>query len=740
MSDERPDAARDQPDRPVREGALDQGLAQRYDVLATGESDEANDQVLKHGDAFAVFDRHGDIRPERLSEHGIYHRGTRHLSGLLLTLAGTRPLLLGSTAKRDNSRLAVDLTNTDLDGRGGRIPHSTVHLARTKVLLDGTCHERLTLRTFGEAPLDLALEVHFEADFADVFEVRGMVRADRGRLLAPGVSEGGVLLRYHGLDGLVRRTRISFSRRPEELTPSRALLRVRLEPGRAATLDVVISCEQGSTRRRNVPSIEEAVVRSRRHHAAVRRGGARLSSSNELFNDWLERSGSDVAMLTARTDKGLYPHAGVPWFSDPFGRDALIVALQCLWVAPQVARGVLGYLAAHQADGYDPASDAQPGKILHEVRDGEMAVTGEVPFRRYYGSHDATPLFVLLAAEYLRQTDDAATLRDLWPNIERALAWMRTDGDRDGDGFLEYHRQSDDGLAQQGWKDSWDSIFHADGRLAAGPIALVELQGYAYAAQLGAAAIAERLGSAERAVELRSAAASLRDAFDVAFWDEEMGTYVIALDAEKRPCRVRSSNAGYALYTGIARPERAASLAATLLADASFSGWGVRTVAAGEARYNPMAYHNGSIWPHDNAIVARGLARYGHVDEAVRILEGIFESSRHFDLARLPELFCGFTRRDGEGPTRYPVACSPQAWAAGAVFMLLEAALGMEVHAAAREVRLRHSRLPGFLERLTLRNLRVGGGRLDMELERQRHGVGIRVTDRSGDVDVVAVK
>jgi glycogen debranching enzyme len=317
---------------------------------------------------------------------------------------------------------------------------------------------------------------------------------------------------------------------------------------------------------------------------------------------------------------------------------------------------------------------------------------------------------------------------------------MDTDGDRDGDGFLEYHRQTDGGLAQQGWKDSWDSIFHADGALASGPIALCEVQGYAYAARAGAAEMAARLGSAERAAELEAQAQRLRDAFDTAFWDEELGTYVLALDGDKRPCRVRASNAGYALFTGIARPERAGAVAGALLADASFSGWGVRTVAAGEARYNPMAYHNGSIWPHDSAIVARGLARYGFHDEAVRVLDAIFESSRHFDLARLPELFCGFTRRDGEGPTRYPVACSPQAWAAGAVFMLLEAALGMEVDAPRRQVRLRHSRLPEWLDRLSVQNLRVGDGRLDMDLERQPRGVGVRVTRRDGDIEVVAVK
>jgi glycogen debranching enzyme len=369
-----------------------------------------------------------------------------------------------------------------------------------------------------------------------------------------------------------------------------------------------------------------------------------------------------------------------------------------------------------------------------------MASTGEIPFRRYYGSHDATPLFVVLAAAYWRQTDDLATIASLWPHVERALSWMDTDGDPDRDGFLDYHRKSPEGLVQQGWKDSWDSIFHSDGTLASGPIALAEVQAYAYAARAGAAEMAARLGDHARAAALAEQAADLRTAFDEKFWDEELGTYVIALDGEKRPCRVRTSNAGHALFAGIALEGRAARLAETLMADASYSGWGIRTVAAGEARYNPISYHNGSIWPHDNAIVARGLASYGFHDEAVRVLSGIYESSRHFELARLPELFCGFTRRADEGPTRYPVACSPQAWASGAVFMLLEAALGMEIDAITREVRLRHSRLPDFLDRVAIRGLLVGEARLDLEVERQRHGVGIRVTDRRGDVEVIAVK
>ena len=310
------------------------------------------------------------------------------------------------------------------------------------------------------------------------------------------------------------------------------------------------------------------------------RSAARVSSSNALFNDWLERSAADIAMLSSRTPQGLYPYAGVPWFSTVFGRDGIVTAMQTLWVAPQIARGVLGYLAAHQADRVDPMHDAEPGKILHEVRQGEMAATGEVPFARYYGSHDATPLFVMLAAQHWRQTNDHAMARRLWPHVERALDWMDRYGDPDGDGFLEYARSNERGLIQQGWKDSHDSIFHADGRMAAGPIATCELQAYAYAARVGAAELAALLGHDERGARAGPARGRPAARFDAAFWDEELGTYALALDGEKQRCRVRASNAGHVLWSGIALPERAGRVAETLLSDASFSGWGIRTVAA----------------------------------------------------------------------------------------------------------------------------------------------------------------
>jgi glycogen debranching enzyme len=699
---------------------------------------DLHDQVLKSGSSFAVFDQHGDIRSEGHGEEGIYHRGTRHLSGLLLRVAGQRPLLLGATSKWDNSRLSVDLTNPDL-GRGPRrLPHSSLHLARTKVLGNGLYRERIVVRNFARRPVSVRLSIRYQADFADLFEVRGMRRSQRGRSLPSRVAGREVLLRYRGLDGLLRRTRIGFSRQPAAVDGAEARFALDIAPRSATTLEIAVTCERGEAHRRIRTSFDTALAGARRQLALVIRDSAAVITSNEVFNDWLHRSVADVAMLTSRTPAGWYPYAGVPWFSTPFGRDGLVTGLQTLWMAPQLSRGVLGYLATTQANRRSAAQDAEPGKILHETRDGEMAALGEVPFRRYYGSHDATLLFVMLAAEHWRRTADTATAAALWPHVERALGWLDRYADPDDDGFVEYARRNESGLLQQGWKDSYDSIFHADGELAEPPIALCELQGYAYAARRGAADLADALGHRRRAQRLRDEAAGLRARFDAAFWDEELGTYVLALDGDKRPCRVRASNAGHALLTGIALPARAGRVARTLLADASYSGWGIRTVAAGEARYNPMSYHNGSIWPHDNSLIGMGLARYGFQADAARILGGLFDASRQFELARMPELFCGFTRRDGEGPTRYPVACAPQAWAAGAIFMLLQASLGMAIDAPAGCIRFDNPQLPPFLDDVTIRRLRVGEASVDLHCERDGGDVAVRVLRRRGRVDVVS--
>jgi glycogen debranching enzyme len=471
----------------------------------------------------------------------------------------------------------------------------------------------------------------------------------------------------------------------------------------------------------------------------ARRPRGEIVSSQQQFNDWMSRSFADIAMMMTDTPTGPYPYAGVPWFSTAFGRDGIITALEMLWLEPDVARGVLAYLAAHQAQSSDPVRDAEPGKILHETRKGEMAALGEIPFGSYYGSIDATPLFVLLCGAYYERTADRAFLQRLWPHVERALLWIDEYGDRDGDGFVEYARESPKGLVHQGWKDSQDGVSHADGTLAEAPIALCEVQGYVYAAKLHAATMATVLGQSQRAMALRAQAERLRAHFEAEFWCEDLSTYALALDRHKRPCRVRSSNPGHCLFTGIASPERARRTAQTLMAADSFSGWGVRTLAASERRYNPMSYHNGSVWPHDNALVAAGFARYGLRDLTARVLGGLFEATHFLELSRLPELFCGFPRRSGQGPTLYPVACSPQSWSAAAPFLLVQACLGLDLDAPRRRISFTRPRLPPFLETLRIGALTLGDCRVDLLCERHDGEVVVRVLRREGDPEIVIV-
>ena len=616
---------------------------------------ENQTHAIKHGDTFALFDVFGGI--DSLPECGLYHQDTRFLSRLALRIDNERPALVSSATSDDSVVVTVDLA------------YRGVLIRSTRFLWDATLYQRLEMENDSESTVELSIQ--FEADFVDLFEVRGFQRAGRGRMDPPRVCGNTIQFSYEGLDRRHRQTTIRFDPWPDESTVSRMCH--RLKPRVQTVLDISVCCESDDRRSIFTVDFDDAMRRVRSVSSPATEVRQEIMTGNEQFNIWLGRSLADLRMMLTETPYGVYPYAGLPWYSTAFGRDGIITALECLSFNPGIARGVLTFLAATQATKENPDRDAQPGKILHETRAGEMAAYGEIPFDRYYGSIDATPLFVMLAGKYYDRTADAQLIRSIWPNIEHALDWIDNFGDSDGDGFVEYAPSARGGLRNQGWKDSDDAIFHSDGTFPEGPIAVCEVQAYVFAAKRAAANLAQVLKNDALAEKLKDQAEKLRRRFEQTFWCEELSTYAIALDGNEQLCRVRSSNAGHCLFAGIASADRAARVAATLTSEESFSGWGIRTIATTESRYDPMSYHNGSIWPHDNAIIAAGFARYGLEKEAAAIFHALLDASTYFELNRMPELFGGFTRQSGAGPTPHSVSCSPQAWSACAVFLLIEA-------------------------------------------------------------------
>jgi glycogen debranching enzyme len=688
-------------------------------IPATGPSTRPR-RILKHDDVFAVFDSFGDIGATPGGPDGIYFNDTRFLSRLEMSLNGMQPLLLGSNIRDDNMLLSVDLTNPDIYSENRLLlPKDTIHIVRTVFLWQGTGHQRIALHNHGERAIGINLSLTFGSDFADLFEVRGMRRARRGKKSEGLAAPDRIVMRYDGLDGRRRQTLLAFDPAPTQLTESSASYRLVLPPAGSTCVFLAVACDDPTAQ---PMSFYKGMLAANRGLKRSTAGVATITTSNDLFNEVLCRSMSDLYMLMTATPQGPYPYAGTPWYSTTFGRDGLITAMQMLWFDPRVSRGVLKRLAHFQAAQNDEESDAEPGKILHEMRGGEMAALHEVPFRLYYGSVDATPLFVMLAGLYAERTGDWEFVQELWPAIERALAWIDGPGDPDRDGFVEYYRASPEGLVNQGWKDSVDAVFHADGSLAQGPIALAEVQAYVYAAKHLASRCARRLGRADDANRLEAQANDLGRRFEDAFWCPELDTYALALDGK-----------------GIASADRARKVGRGLMRPQFFSRWGIRTVSSEEKRYNPMSYHNGSVWPHDNALIALGLAKYGLKPELERLFRGLFDAATYMDLRRLPELFCGFQRRRGRGPTLYPVACAPQAWASGTPFTLIQASLGLEFDPDANEIRLRNPRLPAFLNAVFLRNLRLGKSSVDLVVRRHDDDVALQVLRKEGSIRVSAV-
>ena len=713
-------------------------VADEYYVRASSALADDRTRVLKYGDTFAVFNRYGDIEAFGPSQFGLFHAESRHLSRFTLRLNQQGPLLLSSTVNEDNSFLSVDLTNVDSALNSDEsLARGSVHAFRLQFLREACSYQHIRLLNYGLQLVRLSVLVQFNADFADIFEVRGIKRARKGERLPDQIEGDTAILAYKGLDGIVRRTHLEFSPTPVSLTGREAHFQITLEPNEQKSIFSTVSCERNAPGSGRVPFLT-AFRELQRDFDRTDTDECRITTSSESFNAWLTRSSADLRMLVEGNPEGPYPYAGVPWFNTVFGRDGIITSLECLWMAPQFAERVLKYLSETQAKAKAPEQDAEPGKILHEMRRGEMAATKEVPFARYYGSVDATPLFVMLAGGYLARTGNLSFLKEIWPSVKCALRWIDEYGDCDDDGFIEYQKRSSKGLVQQGWKDSHDSVFHADGHMAEPPIALCEVQGYVYAAKRSASRIARALQEPDLAESLEREAEALQAKFEEAFWCNELGTYALALDGQKTPCRVRTSNAGHALFCRIASQERAEAVSALLMSGQLFSGWGIRTVGAAESRYNPMSYHNGSVWPHDNALIGMGFSLYGLQDRACKILHGLYEASRYVELQRLPELFCGFHKRpEASGPTLYPVACAPQAWAAGSVFLLLQACLGLTIRVHEPQIRFVNPTLPSNLDEVRIENLRVGDAVADFLIRRDESVVAVKVLRKHGDLEIL---
>jgi glycogen debranching enzyme len=722
-------------------------------------------QVLKQGNLYLLTDGFGDVHPDSRGL-GLYEGDTRRLSCSILRVNGQRPVLLQASAG-GNYHGAIQLTNPRIERNmedkvrpEDTIASQKLGIGRHRLLTGSLLEERVQVVNYEEEPREVDLELELAADAADIFEVRGSTRPARGVQLPIALRQDRVTFRYDGLDGVRMATHLAFSEPSVEAGPvdpdvagsaNAGWIRLswhwELASGEARELRWLAwtterpSPAHGHEDAADALFPERPLVDEDRVTASYRawnKGFAQIRTDNELFNLAIARSASDLRLLVndgPRPDER-YLAAGVPWFTTLFGRDSLISAFQSLAVRPQIAVEALETLAAFQATEDDPDRDMEPGKILHELRTGEMARNGETPHRPYYGTVDATPLWLILLGATYDWTGYRGLVDKLWPNALRALDWIDRYGDRDGDGFVEYERRSPRGLLNQGWKDSSDGIRDRKGGLAHAPIALAEVQGYVYDAKRRMAGLATMRGEQRLAARLTREADALQARFEAAFWSEEQAFYAMALDGDKRRMDAIGSNAGQCLWSGIVGPDRAAQVVQRLMAPDMFSGWGIRTYAAGQVGYNPIGYHTGTVWPHDVSLIAAGFKRYGFHEEANLLCGRVFEASQHFAEFRLPELFCGFDREVSNVPVPYPVACSPQAWAAGSVFLFLETMLGLRPHAATGELELAQPELPDWLAKVTVTNLRVGDADVDLLFHRWRGGTSAEVIRKSQDLSV----
>jgi glycogen debranching enzyme len=703
-------------DRPV----ISMAEAVGYPAIPCDRETPVSDALtLKHDRLFLLNDQHGNVTPPGNCSLGLFDEDTRILSHYELVAAGSPPARLSAQVIQPYYS-QIDLTVTDHEfGGNAWDPRHAIYLRRELVLEDSLI-ERLTLTNFLVRPIDYWVHLLVGCDFADIFEVRGWKREHRGDFLSPIVEPTAIHFAYRGRDGRVIESTIRFHDRPDTIDARGARWAFRLTPGTPVQLEWTIG--SGAPRGRSQIGADGAFdQRGRRLTSAYdawRLECSRWASRVETFDTTITRAIDDLQSLYIGADGEKVISAGIPWYSTVFGRDAIIASLETLSLNPRIAIDALRYLAHHQGTKENAYTEEQPGKIMHERRRGEMARSGEIPHVPYYGTIDATPLWLVLLHETWRWTGDDALVRELLPNARRALEWIDRYGDLDGDGLVEYARTSERGLVNQGWKDSGDGVPFPDGRLPAPPIALVEVQGYVYDAKVRAAAMFAQLGEHDTAQRLVNEAEQLRQHVLDAFWLEELGTFALALDGEKRPIPTVTSNAGHLLWSRLPDRARARRVVETLLAPDMFCGWGIRTLSARHPVFNPMSYHNGSVWPHDNALIVMGLSHYGLGPNALPVVVAAQDAATGASFNRLPELYCGMDRAGAPRPVQYPVSCSPQAWASGALFMMLQAVLGILPDAPGGALHIRNPVLPTPLGELTITNLRVGTSRVSLHFER----------------------
>ncbi|MEK4348244.1 amylo-alpha-1,6-glucosidase [Paenibacillus sp. FSL P4-0184] len=700
--------------------------------------------VIKENDLFLVTDLSGDISTDSTEGFGLYTKDTRFLSHLKLTVNGAKPIVLASESDR-NYVSNIVLTNPDIKD-GEKLWRESVEIKRTRFIYKGILYETIRATNFNPHLQRFSIELEIDADFQDMFVIRGFQEGHFGQKTGVRQLASGFSIDYGGVDDVKRSLLVEWMEAPGQVTVSNDGARIAyymdLEAGQSASIDlffVPVIDETYPERHSHADAIQEL----QRMYADWEQRSTGVASNHPVFDSLYRRGLSDIRALLTDLGFGLFPVAGLPWYAVPFGRDSLITALQLLPVHPEIAKGTIMTMARYQGEKSDSWRDEQPGKIMHEIRDGELANTNQVPFKPYYGTVDATPLFLILIGEYVKWTDDIPLFEEMMPNIRRALEWIDTCGDLDESSFVTYNKESAKGIKNQGWKDSSNSVVHRNGEYAQAPIALAEVQGYVYQAKTTIAELLRTMKPYSNdnkmiawSSNLIAEAEELSKLFEKEFWVESDRFYALALDCGREQVETVTSNPGHVLMSGMLNPDRAAAVADKLLSKEMFSGYGIRTMAEGEKGYNPISYHNGSVWPHDNSLCLMGLNHEGFHKEAVTVIEGLLAASSSFENHRLPELFCGYSADKGT-PIHYPVACSPQAWAAATPFVFIEVMLGMQLDYMTRQISL-HPMLPVGMDWLSVRRLRLGSGVLDVDVKRRKETCDYHILENTTGWTVVS--